>query len=382
VSGKYEFWLTSDTGARLSDRNGNTLLDSALWLLASRADSKIGSFRLGLPVTFDTGLLRTDRLDRMFQLWRAPAGGRLSLWRVYFVRWWRYETIGARQTLVIGGPDVNDLLRRRNVIAYAGSEEAGKTDFADDMAKEIVTESIADGVEPVPDAGTRVWADLSIAPDLGNGPTITKAFAFKKLLTEAGWGVLAEIKKASREAGTEIFFDIVPSVVTGSSINFEFRTYTGQPGSDVSNRVVFDQQRGNLQAPFLEYDFTRELNYVYGAGQGEGAARNVQQEYDAARYGSSQWARIEAVADARNQTSDNGVREAARALLEQGRPERRFGDSPVDTLGTRFGVDWNFGDRVRARYRGQEFDTIIRAVSIGLDDRGRETIGARLDFRE
>jgi len=373
MAGNYEIWMTDDKGVRLAQ------LDNILWFSATRHISKIATFIGGLPTSFDTDLLKPDR---MIQVWRAPEGGRLSLWRPYFVRKWRFETRGGRQTLTVIGVDPNDLLRRRIVAAFSGSAQAAKTDFADDMMKEIITEALADGVAPVPTAGTRAWADLSVQADLGAGPTLEKRFGFGKLLQSSGGGLIASIAKASREAGTEVFFDIVTDAVSSSSIAFQFRTYTGQPGQDVSDRVVFDQERGNLQGPFLEFDYTAEANYVYAAGRGQGAGRNVQQVYDAGRYNVSQWNRCEAFADARNQDTNNGVREAGRTVLEGGRPRRRFGGTPLDTAGTRYGLDWNFGDRVTARYRGQEFTMIIRTVTISVDDRGRERISSRLEFED
>jgi hypothetical protein len=248
------------------------------------------------------------------------------------------------------------------------------------MMKEVVTEAFADGVAPAPDAGTRAITNFSVQADLSDGPIIAKSFSFDRLLLPSGGGVLAALAKASREAGTEVFFDVVVSDVSSSSISFEFRTYTGQPGQDVSDRVVFDQDRGNLTDPFLEFNYRDEVNYVYGGGRGEGEARNIQQAYDAVRYNASRWNRCEGFANATNQTTDDGVREAARAVLELGRPKRYFGGMPVDTLGTRFGVDWNFGDRVTARYRGEEFTMIIRVVTISVDEMGHETIDARLDW--
>jgi hypothetical protein len=248
------------------------------------------------------------------------------------------------------------------------------------MMKTVITNAIANGTNPSPTAGTRVWPDLTVAADLGLGPILTQSFAWGALLTSSGLGILPQIAKAAREAGTEVFFDVVPDVVSSTAITFQFRTYTGQPGMDVSDRVVFDQERGNLEDPFLEYDYSEEANYVYAGGQGEGAARNVQQVYDAARYGASAWGRCEGFADARNESTDDGVIAAGNSFLESGRPVRRFGGTPVDTRGTRFGTDWDVGYRARARYLGQEFDAIIRAVSLGMDGEGQETVQARLEY--
>jgi hypothetical protein len=371
MTASYELWLTNDSGLRLAP------LSQVISLDASRVVNGIAYCNLQMPLSFDPDLIAPDR---MIQIWRQPTGGALSLWRVYFVRRWKFSTRGSDQIVEFGGPDVNDLLRRRIVAAYSGAAQADKTDNADDMMKEVVTESIADGVDPTPDAGTRVWSNLSIDADLSLGPSITKAFAFDKLLTTAGQGVLATLGNAAREAGTEVFFDIVPNVVAANSITFQFRTYTGQPGQDVSDRVTFDQQSGNMREPALEYDYTDEENYIYAGGQGEGELRTIQQVYDSDRYSASIWARSEGFADARNQTTDNGVREAARDRLTAGRPRIRFGATPVDTEGTRYGIDWDFGYKVGAKYLNRQFNTIIRAVTISLNDNGEETVQARLDY--
>jgi hypothetical protein len=368
-----EIWLTTDAGLRIAQ------LDDYLWLDAGRVANAIGTLGMGLKPSFDTRLIK---LDRMIQVWLAPRDGALSLWRAYFIRKWRFATAeNGQESITIWGPDQNDLLRRRIVVGFSGSSYASKTDYADDMMKEVVSESISDTPTPAPEAGTRVWSNLSIAGDLSNGPSISKSFNFGRLLHPSGSGALPDIARAAREAGTEVFFDIVPAVVSSSSITFQFRTYTGQPGQDVTGRVVFDQEHGNLKQPYLEIDYEDEVNYVYAGGQGEREDRNIQQVYDATRYGLSQWNRCEAFADARDQGSDNGVREKARALLEEGRPKRRFGGIPVDTKGTRFGKDWDFGYKVRARYWAEEFDAIIRAVTVSLDDSGRK-VQARLDYED
>lgn len=369
--GSYELWLTNPSGVPLAS------LASIKSMSASRVANGIGYCTLTVPLSFNPDLIQPDSL---IQVWRQPSGGALGLWRVYMLRRWEFSTRGSDEIVELGGPDMNDLLRRRIVAAYSGSSQASKTDYADDMMKEVVTESIADGVEPTPDAGTRVWSNLSVSTDVSAGPSITKSFAFDRLLTTSNQGVLAVLANAARTAGTEVFFDIVPDVVSSNSITFKFVTNINQPGQDISSSVTFDQASGNLREPSLEYDYTQEENYIYAGGQNIADSRNVQQVYDADRYGVSIWGRCEGFADARTQTTDNGVREAGRARLTDYRPRIRFGGQPVDTEGTRFGIDWNFGDKVGAKYKNRQFKTIIRALTITLDDQGNEDINTRLDY--
>ena len=372
MSASYELWLTTDEGVRLAP------LSNILSLEASRVDGGVGSLGALLPLSFDPDLLAPDRL---IQLWRQPAGGRLGLWNVYLLLEWEFSTQGSDQMLEIGGPDMKDLLGRRIVAAYSGSSQASKTDQADDMMKAIVREALLDSAAPTPIAGTRVWSNLSVAPDEGIGPLLTRSFSWDYLLTSDGSGILAELQKASREAGTEVFFDIVPNVVTANSITFQFVTKTDQPGQDVSDQVTFDQAGGNIREPHLRYNYRREKNYIYAAGPGEETDRNVQQVFDDTRYSQSIWGRHEGFADARNQPDDdNAVREVGRAELEEGRPRIAFAAQPVDTEGTRFGIEWDFGYKVGAKYLNRQFNTVIRATTISLDGDGNEDIRARLDY--
>lgn len=373
MAGEYEVWLTSDKGVRLA------ALNNAIWFQASRTVNRTGYLSMRAPWTLDDSLIQADN---MVQIWRAPAGGRLKLWRPYFIRKWRFETgVQGDEFVYLAGADPNDLLRRRIVAHYAGSTNATATaEEADDLMKRLVTDSIADGSNPAPTAGTRVWGDLSIAGDLTDGPALTKDFAWGRLLTRSGMGVLPKLAAAAKEAGTEVFFDVAVKTVSPVSITFEFRTFTGQPGQDLTSKVTFDQQTKNLERPSIEYDHLQEENYIYAGGQGMEAEREIQQVYDADLYNVSQYNRCEAFEYATNQSAANGVREAGRAALREGRPRKKFQGEPVDVESTRFGLHWDFGDKVRARYRNEEFDAIVRAVVLHGGSMGDEKISARLEY--
>lgn len=372
MAGTYDLWLTDNLGYRLLS------LDNVPSFAVSRMKNGIGAFEMVAPVGLDVSYLG---VDRMLQVWRASQASKSKLWRVYFLRRWRFEMADdGSQYVMMAGPDCCDLLCRRIVAAFSGTSQSSKTDYADDMMKEVVREAIADGIAPAPDAGTRVWDNLSVEGDVSAGPILTKEFAFQPLFTTSGGGVLGDLAAAAREAGTPVYFDVVPSVVTSTSIAFEFRTYTGQPGMDVTGLgLLFDPARGNLKGASLEYDYTEEVNYVYAGGQGEGLDRNVRQVYDEARYSASAWNRCEGFADATDQDTDNGVREAGRVALGAGRPKITFGGVPIDTRHSRFGRDWDFGYKVRARFHDQEFDSIVSTVAITVDENG-ESIQARLEY--
>lgn len=366
MAGTYEIWLTTDTGSRL------LLLDDLLAAFFTRVANGIAPFMLRLPASFDTKLLRRDR---MIQCWRKPRGGRLSLFRAYFIRWWNFRRQGTDLVIEVRGRCVNDLLRRRHVINYAGTAGSDKTDFADDLMKEIADEQmVTDSSDPVAGFGSRTVPDFSIQVDLSDGSTLTQAFAWRRVSE-----LLADIGRSSRAPTPEVFFDVVVSDV-GPPITLQFRTRIDQPGLDRTADVVFDEARGNLVGPSYTFDALDEENYVYGGGQGTGTDRNVQQVWDAARVNASRYNRCEGFAFGAFANSDDAVREAARERLENGQPREIFTGRPVDTEGTRFGRDWNWGDKVTARFLGQEYEPIIRKLTIYLDQSGKEHIDTRLEY--
>lgn len=368
---KYELWLTDDKGTRLRS------LDDAVWFSATRTINRLGYLEMAVPAAFDDNILRKDQ---MIQVWRKATGGTLGLWRPYFLLSWRLERQSNRDAITLYGVDCNELLRRRIVAFYAGEAESSySSEPADDIMKDLVTNAMTDS-NPATDAGSRAWDYLTVAPDASAGPSLSKGCSFQPLLTDAGGGVLPALAEASQVAGDEVFFDVVPDAVTTNSMSFIFRTYVNQPGQDLTDRVIFCPEDKNLAYPYIQYDYKAEANYIYAGGQGEQSGRVVQQASDSSRYNLSIWGRSEAFADARNQVRDNSVRETARSALEQMKPKIFAGGEPMDTAGTRFGIDWSFGDKVRMRYRRREFDCVIRSVVLRMNSNGEETIEARLDY--
>lgn len=363
---RYEIWLTTDTGRRL------TLLDQMFWLSYTRTVNGVGTFVVGLPPSINTSWIRKDR---MMQIWRAPIGGRLTLFRAYFLTAWRYFTQGSVDLLTIRGVGMNHLLWRRHVAFAAGSSQATKTaKEADDLLKDVVSDNLISAGSP--DYGSRGWNDLSTGADISQGPTLTNSFPWRRVIR-----VCRDISEASAVAGSRLYFDIAQRRIEEDSFRLEFRTYIGQPGRDLTSiGVVFDQERGNLESPFLDYDYTDEENYIYALGQGEGADREVQQVYDTARHDASRWGRCEGVVNANSQGLANGVREAGRARLKEKEPVRKMGGRIVDTAAFAFMKHWNWGDKVRARYRGIEFDAIIGSLQVYVNGDGEETIKGRLEY--
>jgi len=127
------------------------------------------------------------------------------------------------------------------------------------------------------------------------------------------------------------------------------------------------------------YDYTREANYIYGGGQGEGSDRTISEQSDDTRIGSSVWNRREKFADARNETTSNGVANRAEEVLNENKPFKRFTGKLLDTPQSRYGVDWFFGDKVEVSYRGIQFQGIAKAMKIKLDKEGNEILTVKVE---
>jgi len=373
---EYTLGLTTDTGARI----GGGALNANLGFYAVQAINKAAPLRIVLPPSFDTSLIKADR---MVPVWRTPTGGHQYLYGVYIILAYGWDQTADGDLFSVQGYTPPCLLWRRWIAAYAGTSAAEKNDLADDMMKEVVTQSMSDALSPAPTAGTRAWANLTVAADLGDGPTVERGFAWKQLLSAEGNGVLASINKASRQLGTEVFFGVEPNVIGANSINFIFRTYTGQPGIDRTTgpaQVIFSKEQATLTDAQLSYDYTKAQNYIYAAGQGDLSDRKVEQVYDAARYNRSIWGRCEGVLDARNQADDQ-VEDAGNTALDDRRPEIRLTGKPIDTEGQALGSHWNCGDLVVAKAWGAQFDALVTSTTVTVDENKNESIDAQLEYR-
>ncbi len=372
MAASYEFWITDAEGGRL------LLVDNILSGRFPRVTNKVVSFQASLPYTFDPDFLKRDML---FQVWRAPEGQVMDLFRIYFIRKWQFRRVGTRLETILWGPDIGDLVARRIVANYAGTAESEKdNETTDDLMAEILNEqSINDASDPAPSFGTRDIPNLSIPVPDSLGTVAPFSFAWRNV-----GDILYDITKFSRDPnnGPEMFWSMEVRDINTVPITFQFRVTTNQPGSDLTDRVVFDENNGNLENPSLTFDSTAEVNYVYAGGQGIGTDREIQQVWDSDRIDASVFNRREAFAYASFASTGSATQSAGYERLTAGLPVRQFTAKAIDTEGARFGRDWNWGDRVRARFLGYEFDAIIRRVILSIDSNGREDIDAPLESED
>jgi hypothetical protein len=355
---RYQLWLLRDDGTRLK-RLGNVISFSY-----TRVVNNVGHFAIVLPGDFDRSLLA---YDRRVAIYRKPPGGAMSLVFVGLIRGRRKLTdAGGNSRRTIRGYDLNGLLRRRIVAYAAGSAQAAMTDQADDLITEVVKDNLGSDASASRQLSSTYF---SVAASPGAGPSITKAFSYRNVLD-----VIRDVVDAARQAGTYLFFSIEPT----SESAFQFSTRTGEWGrdrtSDVANGLIFSLERGNLAKPVLDEDAADEVNVAYGLGRGEESAREVQTAEDTTRSGASIFARAEAAANAVHETTSAGVADVADGRVQKGRPVAAFSADLLSVPGSVYGKDWGFGDRITVSYDGLQFDCLVRAVTVSVDENGKETI--------
>jgi len=394
---EYEIWFAKDDGSRLGGALGVgpggtrragrlsfglvhnervDLVEGVVKFSYTLAVNSYGPFSLTLPEEVDLNILA---LDNRVLFWRRPPGGQLSLDYEGFIR--KRRTMADRSgniVRVVSGYSLEYLLAGRQVAYPAGHAQASQTDQADDMLKAIARFNL--GSSALTGNGRKSNGDLSttffsVEADAAGGPSITKAFSYRNVLD-----VLKEIAQAARTAGTEVYFAIRPTTEAA----FEFQTRIGQPGRDRTSDtgqggLIFGLDRGNLELPILEEDATDEVNYAYALGQGEGANRVIQTAEDTTRSQRSLWGKREGKIDARQNSSAAGVTDEADSLLVARRPVNMFSAKLLSRPGSVYGLDWWFGDRVTVSFDARQFDALVRAVTVSVDETGREEIDTMLE---
>lgn len=359
----WEIWLDDASGRRLR------VLDKVLEFGLTRVVNAPGAFSVTLPQSFKREWVAPDY---MLEFWRNGA-----LLGVGVVQNIVMRDQGGQDLIILSGGDQLVLLDRRIVAYKAGATYASGTDNADDLLKEIVNRNFTSNASDA----DRSWTanGLTIAADASAAPSMTVSFAYRNVLD-----LLQDICAASAAAGTELYFDLVPSVQADNTLSFIFTTYTGQPGADHTGNdlVVFSKEWGNLEAPEIEQDYTEFRSVAYGGGQGEGASRYLVEKEDTGLSGLSTWARAEMFVDVRNESAGAAVDSRTLAKLQEMRPRLRFSGYLLDTPAARYGIAWSFGDRVVSEYRGLSFDGLVNAISFSVDNEGAETITARIEVEQ
>lgn len=337
-------------------------------------ENDIGSMTVTLPNAYTGSLFRRDA---RVQIWRSVDGRPAVLEgeKVWFIRRRRRKlTDDGAWLWVLTALDSKHILNRRVVAYNAGTSYTTKTDYADDMMREIVRENLSSSAT---DTSRRLSSTLfSVQVDLALAPSVDKAFTRRNVLE-----VLKDLAEASAQhtsTPTYLSFDVVVS----SDPTLEFRVYSGQRGTDRrigygSMPHIFGPTYGNLETVEVDDDWTDEATYIYAGGQGEGVDRVIQTASDTTRIGESAYNRIERFADARQNASSAAVEDVATARLRSSRPRSIISGRVREAPLSRYGVHWNWGDYVTIDVENDRREARLSTIHVKIDDTG-ETITANL----
>ena len=362
----HELWLCDPLGNRLK------LLDKQEGFTASRITNNIGAITMTLPSDYDNLI----KLDGIIEVHRKPDGGILKLFNAYQIRAWDYLDQGNIDKTIMSGKDGVNLLDRRIVAYAAGSANTEMTDYADDMMKVIVNQNL--GATATDTDRDLTSYGFAVEAELGAAPSISMNFAYRNVLN-----IIRDIAQSSRKAGTRLYFDVIPTVGSGGTIGWRFITNVDQPGMDLTgtNQVVFGKQWGNLSGARIRFDHSYESTVVYAGGQGLEEDRTVEEREDTDRSAESPYNRIEEFYNVSGQAETTAaVQAAGDGRLSELRPSLQFSGILSDNLSVKYGINWDFGDRVVVEYRGIQKDAVINSLTLSVNKNGQETISGGFEI--
>lgn len=264
-----------------------------------------------------------------------------------------------------------DLIRRRNILYYANTSQTLKSDAADTVMKEIVTENCASGAN-IPDRRSygiymAPITGLSVQPSSHEGPNWHGAITWENVLDQ-----LQEIALAS-----SVDFDVIKT----GPVSFQFATFHPQRGVDRSDTVLFSLRYNNMANVSITTSKTEVATVVAVLGQGQEDARNVVIRGPTIAAGESPWGIIETTRDARTQPNLVDMMSQGDAALAELKAQEIFTFTPLQTDPRQYGqtAEYWLGDRIKAEFKDNVIVKKITGVTIDVSE-GREDI--RFDFSD
>lgn len=356
----YTVWLNDSYGTHIA------VLESYLGFSAYRTVNQNSVLTMTMPGDFD---YRTLNVDYQLAIYRDPGQQKLLLDTVWLIRGWRIARSGGRRVVEIIAVPLIDILRRRivNVTTIRSSFPVPADDLMKMYASELVTPS--PGYMLVPgyigrDRTFRGGADISnmlaIEAQKSECGPVTIDLGYISMLE--GFAAIAEASRSGAWGGngTPLYFDIVPD----SLGRWVFRTFSWQRGADRSSSsaipFVVSEGRNNLADASITFDYTQEINYAL---IGDDVLPYFGDAYDESRIYASPINRCETFDWLKAYILD-AARFEAKSLLDRHRSPVRMSGVVVESAGSRFGLDWGWGDRVVVEMENESRDVLLKTVTV------------------
>lgn len=364
----------------LKDSSGRDLdiWDDFLDLQYSRKLNSLGRLSVTMPVRagINPATIRRDyHLTVQRKIGEQPPYLDMQTWWIIDLVDWDVT----EGTIKIEAGDLLHLLKRRIVNYSAGSLNGSKTAVVRDIEslpllsstdciREFVAENL--GSEVITDL-TREIDVFSVQADDGLGPEVEVEGAWREVLQ-----VCQDIANQSTGLAYPFYFDIVPV----GAIAFEFQVFVAYRGTNRGSESInplFMNSDENLSDVHLVWDYKDEKTYVRMTGEGNGDSVIQKYAKDASREYSI-WGAIERYENLGAEVGNNDYfNRRGQEFLEASRPKMRMTASIVDAPGSRYGLDYRYGDQIGAVAEGFVFDCVVDSVQVNVTD-GRENIRSSL----
>lgn len=381
MSSSYEFWLTDDAGRRIA------LLDKFAFVTYSRTVNGYGAIQLGIPYEYiRTRVPQLFRPDWRIDVWRSPGVGfPLRRDAVFILRKMAAYERTTDHVIIIEyyGRSPIDILRRQTVSGESSFWD--KTDFADDMMKEIVQEWFPDLAGPLGSVPYKIDAagtgfdptgEFTVDSDYSLGPTITMNLFGRVVLD-----VLKDIKSTTffmnRDDpvnNNKIYFDVEAAPGIENGFGFQFRTYAGGRGTDRSEgSLIFSTENGNIKDPVYYEDRLDEYNQIAVLTSPGGSASSTDRLL-------SRWNLC--------YMKQNGDQATADRLLHENRADIAMNCTFLNTPGSDlqprslYGVDWDLGDILPVHFVGKRMNVEVVIVHVSINDEGSENVIGQTEVNE
>ena len=307
--------------------------------------------------------------------------GRLEIWRSlsssseyletktqWFIRNIQYDVDA--QLYTITALSALCLLDRR-IIAYdSGTSYSDKFGYPATLIQLYVIENLGSSTTDT----ARNWSNFISVPT----PTLdTFSFTQWQQSRKSLLSTIQDIAQDSAQNDAPLFFDL--EYDPGSKL-FTFLTFTQQRGIDHSTGqsiITLSPEFGNLAEVTIEDDYTNEITQVYVGGKGLGADISITSASDSTRINESPFGRIETFVSTQSTNSAYAIPALATQTLREGRPRRIVSGRIINRAGTEYGVNWNWGDRIKVQIDEQVYTARIDTIEVDISG-GKETINAQI----
>lgn len=330
------------------------------YLYAGRVDRNFGKVVLQIPIKPGRTINNYTK-DMIIEVWREQQGNLvLDGETCYFLRYKSiYRTRDNLELIELRGVDTVYQVDARVIEYDAGSSEASKTDVCNDMMKEFIDENMVSATDTDRNLSSSYFG---VQADDGGGGTVSFAGSREYVYT-----ALMDVTDQSREGGDWVTFD----VYYNGDLPLEFRTYSGQRGNDLTNLITLSVEAGNLSQPNLIYDWENEKTVAYMAGVGIESQRLVGTAENTSVLAESVWSRREVISQNFQAETEATLDTMAQKLLEQYKGRQIITGTIQQTKGTRYGINWNYGDKLNVSYANAEFECRVLAYEIEYGTNGK-----------